>query len=280
MRRAFTLVELLVVVAVIATLAGVLLPALAGARAEARRAAGASNIRQLQLANTVYAGEHDGRFLPAAVDIFPRANIRERENTHRWHGTRERPSGPFDPGGGPITPYLESAGASRAVRACPSFAPRLEELAASGEGFESGCGGYGYNAAFVGARRQRDHAGKWVLTARAGAIVGDDAGSRDSRFRRPDATVAFADAALSLGGSLIEYSFAEPPVWPHLPDFSPHPSVHFRHRGRANAAWLDGHVTSERRTRAADAPIILASDADTGLGWFGDAHANTLFDYE
>jgi prepilin-type N-terminal cleavage/methylation domain-containing protein/prepilin-type processing-associated H-X9-DG protein len=280
MRRGFTLVELLVVVAVIGVLVGTLLPALAGARAESRRGAGASNIRQLQLANAAYAGEHDGRCLPAAIDLLPRANVRERENTHRWHGTRERPSGPFDPAGGSITPYLDGGDASRAVRACPAFAPRLEALEASGEGFEAGCGGYGYNAAFVGAQRDRDDQGRWQLRTRRGAITGDDAGARVTRFRRPDATVAFADAAYWGGAGLLEYAFVEPPAWPHLPQFSPEPTVHFRHRGRANVAWLDGHVSAETRTRAADGAITLATPNETGLGWFGNAHGNTLFDYE
>lgn len=57
-RRAFTLVELLVVIAVIALLIGVLLPALGQARGAAQKAQGASLQRQLLLGLATYAAEN------------------------------------------------------------------------------------------------------------------------------------------------------------------------------------------------------------------------------
>lgn len=62
MRRAFTLVELLVVMAVVAILAAVLLPALSRAKESGRRAACASNLRQIILAALMYADEHEDTF--------------------------------------------------------------------------------------------------------------------------------------------------------------------------------------------------------------------------
>lgn len=68
-RAAFTLVELLVVLALIGLLASLLLPALGKARARARNIACVSNLRQLGLAVRSYAEDHDGR-LPAA-ELLP-----------------------------------------------------------------------------------------------------------------------------------------------------------------------------------------------------------------
>lgn len=60
-RGAFTLLELLVVIGIIATLAGMLLPSLAKTKHSSRRAGCISNLRQIGIAIHGYAQDHEGR---------------------------------------------------------------------------------------------------------------------------------------------------------------------------------------------------------------------------
>lgn len=65
--EAFTLVEMLVVAAIIVVLAGILLSVLARSREAPKRAICASNLHQLYLAFEMYATDHD-RYLPPYVN--------------------------------------------------------------------------------------------------------------------------------------------------------------------------------------------------------------------
>src|SRR5439155_21282411 len=78
-RVAFTLVELLVVIGIIAVLIGILLPALNKARRAARTTACMSNIRQMCMGMIQYWGDNKGTFSPYYDRNDPPNNIYQSE---------------------------------------------------------------------------------------------------------------------------------------------------------------------------------------------------------
>ncbi len=275
-RLGFTLLELLIVIAIIALLAALLLPALSRARSQARAVECASNLRQLFLAVTMYAAEHDGRNVPAADDMFdfmlPGAPPDHAGGYKRWHGVRETPNqnSVFVPEKGPLADYLMDS----RVKTCPEFF-EYSQHSDQPNVFEAGTGGYGYNMAYIGSTLAITN--DLVSAARNGFL--------DSSIRHPAQTVLFADAAMPQNGYLIEYSFVEPPhfvsadeprgaaAWGYQS-----PSMHFRHYGRANVLWADGHITSEKWEWAPETNIYGARNSRWMVGWFGPTD-NRHFDH-
>lgn len=72
-QKAFTLIELLIVLAIIAILASLLLPALGRAKDQARNAACVSNLRQLAMAARVYAD--DNKNVMPAAELLPTSPV-------------------------------------------------------------------------------------------------------------------------------------------------------------------------------------------------------------
>lgn len=257
MSKGFTLVELLVVLAVLGVLLTLTLPFVARSLEAARRAECGSNLRQLFLANAAYAAE-TGRYVAAAPDIFG-------ANRRRWHGARASGSGAFDGATGSLSPFL----GDKRIRRCPSFPDYRADAAA--HAFEAACGGYGYNDRGVGSQAY------WYGYCRKGVEKGMPPGA----IQRPASTVMFCDTAFPQPYNnpkyLIEYSFAE--AYRHLARDRPEldsradPSIHFRHGGRANVVWCDGHVSAETMTLSLNA----GGFGEQSIGWFGGPN-NELFD--
>lgn len=76
-RRAFTLVELLVVVGIIGVLASLLLPAVASARAAAQAAASGNNLQTFGKGFSTYASENNGLYTSGAFDHYRDGDVRD-----------------------------------------------------------------------------------------------------------------------------------------------------------------------------------------------------------
>ncbi len=274
-RYGFTLVELLVVIAIMSILVMLLLPALSRGRSQAKSVQCVNNLRQLYLANVMYANEHNGFYVPAASDMYdfllPGSEPDNFGGRYRWHGVRETPNpfSSFDYRKSPLFEYLPDG----RVKECPEFF-EYRKFGEVPNAFESGCGGYGYNFAYVGS----------MITVEDDPVRACKSGMNERMIQNPAETIMFADSGMPLDGYIVEYSFVEPPL---LVDYEHprgvagvfmSPSLHFRHWGRANVLWCDGHITSEKLEWTTEKNVYGAYNKVWKVGWFGPEN-NYYFDW-
>lgn len=233
-KRAFTLIELLVVIAIIAILAGLLLPALAKAKEKARSTSCLSALRQMGIAQQVYAADFDGRFAPTF-------SVRNNNDFRRaWFNI--------------LQPYTQTTN----LILCPSRTKKYKELIAlypSNQG-EKAVSNYAMNFGLGGC--------DWptVWDAKQWPQI------KDSSLRNPAAVVYMTDGAsrpLSTPDPercVTPKSAEKPGAWVlHDPVnsapcencvISDDPNwggPHLRHAGKSMVAFADTHVENTKASK-------------------------------
>lgn len=246
--NAFSLIELLVVLGILALVAGLVLPALGAARESARRAQCLGNLRQLAAAAHAYAASHDGLYPSGYYSPEPDEPAASRQYAiaygwdfttvlHRKTGVRE------------VKPGLLWAGRGDAkVQQCPSYEGRSNTLM-------DPYTGYNYNVSYIGH----------------GDLEAVKQPARVTDVRSPALTALFGDGQLASGANK------------YMRSPKPHPGDTFgarhtgtqgyRHRGATNVAFCDGHAETWRDRYTGGNNAVAA-----GTGFLSDD--NTLYDLE
>lgn len=220
-RRAFTIVEMLTVIAVIAVLLAITLPAISGVRGTARAGRCQSNLRQLGVAATSYALQNHDRYPAAILYELTGSGLA----TKCWD-YEQGADGSVRAG---ILWAFMSSPAD--VQQCPDF------LGPSTFGSDPHTG-YNYNTTYIGAEGrfpELDAQGRWLdgwKVARRGLP--------SAQHRRTSTTALFGEGGWRGGAN----KFMRAPSNTVENDLS---TVYagaqaFRHQGCTHVCFLDGHV--------------------------------------
>jgi prepilin-type processing-associated H-X9-DG protein len=217
-RRAFSLIELLVVLATIALLLGLMLPALSGVRSSSRTALCISNLRQMAIAAQHYALEY--RFFPPAIRYENDGMVTQIA----WDWITTMDGQLISPG--PLWSFTDDPGK---VQQCPGYH--------GGSNFKGDpYTGYNYNTTYVGGE------GRFMMWGWQGFRPG----VRYSACRRTGQVAMFGDGGWAGGANKFMRAPMKSAPGEDLPDVYAGGQA-FRHQMASNVAYIDGHVGPARR---------------------------------
>jgi prepilin-type N-terminal cleavage/methylation domain-containing protein len=222
--RAFTLVELLTVMAIIAILSGILMPAAMSARAMAFQYTTSQALGQLGTASSMYASDFDETFMPA---FYPVSN-----GMQFWFGTRDS-SFAIHPEFGLLRQYTGRK--------------RLADSTFHAKDYLGDKSGFGYNWAFLGS--------DFGVTGDYSSFPYCQNPAHASELSNPSKTIVLATSSyyyaawLPKGDSqTYDFGFIDAPGF-----WYGNPNVDFRHMGFRSPDTLLKIVTS-----TGNAPVVYA----------------------
>ncbi|MDZ4829791.1 MAG: type II secretion system protein [Phycisphaerae bacterium] len=243
-RRGFTLIEVLVTIAIITVLLSLLVPGLQTVQEASRSAKCMANLRQMSTAALAYSAVWKDCY-PAAL-LYKVTSVGVKTVAWDWE---QRADGTVVPG-----PLWSFTNVPTEVMQCPSF------TGSSTFGNDPATG-YNYNTSFIGAEGQfpqMDSDGKWLdgwNGARKGLPV--------AAHRRPSETALFGDGGWRGGAN----KFMRSPSASVEGDLG---MVYgggqaFRHQGCSHCVFLDGHVRPW--TQCCEGTLATQQLLDDALGF-------------